>query len=174
MEKVSGLFFPMVDTNGWVGVDVYHSRVFISIVNDCVGKPISVVLDPVDFRQSDLIIKRFYSRTYPSLTEEEAEKVFDAFLFDGNKRVMYRTFNPDEQYYEYDALQETLTPVTTNRVVAVKRIYKDLYRFPLKSLLLYWDEDASGRLSPQHEYYHPLDQVKDAVPPWQDQGHTYK
>lgn len=170
LDDLCVTLYPMHGTNGWLGVGSSPGRgtVLVSLIDDVVGK---VVVGQIRLREYESE-RRIFQAFFPGgelpipLKPEYAEKIYDPFLFDGNKRLMYRTFNPDEQYYEYDALRENLRPVSADRVRDVKRTYRDLMRIPLSSGFVYWDKDDRGQLRPNNTYYRLMDPVADAVPPW--------
>lgn len=157
------VFYPMTETNGWLGIDTSPYSVLIPIINDVVGQGTYMPFYPEFDVQDEVEIQFFGHRGRQRLSEDEEMKFYDLLLFDGNRRLLYRTFEPGEQYYEYDALAETIEPVTLARVRYIKSNYKDMYRIPIGAQYLYWDRET---LRPDFQYFRPWDPVKDAAPEW--------
>lgn len=173
LRRSSVVFYPMTDTNGWIGIDFDHNPMLVPIINDVVGKVIPIREHTrIEYNYKLAVVRHLFSDPNMQLPLRERESIllYDPLLFDGNRRLMFRSFIPNEQYYEYDALREEIKPVTLERVNFVKKTYDDIYRIS-SGLRHYWKRDEQGVLRPDYEYFRPWDPEKDAVPEWKPAPH---
>ena len=159
-----GMFFPVKNTNVWVGLHFGISALRIVVIKNDVFGPETKL--PLPEYGDEARIAKGLGLPRDFSQKGVAEKVFDPLLFNGNRGFMFRTFIPNEQYYEYDAITGALLAVDKLRVAEVKANNHDLIRVPLHLTDCYWQEEANGKIRILHKNLQHVDPVKDAVPEW--------
>lgn len=163
LQGLDLIFYPIAGTNAWLGIDTGPFSVLIPIIDDAVGKGVYMPLYAEYDVEDEVYLQFFGKRASIQMGEEKKIKLYDILLFDANRRLLFRNFEPGEQYYEYDALTEALAPVTLARARHIKSNYDDLFRIPISARHLYWERET---LRPDFRYFRPYDPVRDAAPEW--------